>query len=166
MREVRKINDKGEVIAIYSSVSEAERDNGIAPQTLHGHIKLESPCKGFYYECDAYQPCYWKWDSKKKKRGGMYPCPFEDVLRYFVKVLPYKYRRKCKTYIRKMMLHKDMQPYEAFLRYYLKYIPFDVYVGSDEIIELIDQWRNSQTNKSPMPTDSLKSDSSRSTDGA
>lgn len=164
MREIRKINDKGEIVKTYSSISEAERDNGIAHKTLHSYIKLESKCKGYYYECDSVQPCYGEWSKERKKRGGTYPCPFEETLQYFARILPYKWRRPCKVYIRRAMLHKDMQADEAFLHYYLK-LPLNVYVGSDEIIELINKW-NSQTNKSPMPTDSLKSDSSRSTDGA
>ena len=144
MREIRKINDKGDVIAVYSSISEAERRNGIAPQTLHHYIKLESKCHGYFYECDEIEPCYGEWDNKKKRRGGMYPCPFEETLRYFSSILPYGFRRKCKTYMRRVMLHNGRRPDEAFLHYYLK-LPADVYVSSDEIVELVSQWRRQHT---------------------
>lgn len=139
-REVRKLNGLGEVIKIYPSITAAERDNGICPQTLHSYIKLESPCKGYYYECDEIEPCYGEWDSKKKRRGGMYPCPFEETLRYFASILPYRFRRKCKSYMRRVMLHNGRNPDEAFLNYYLK-LPANVYVGSDGIVELVSQWR-------------------------
>ena len=70
----------------------------------------------------------------------MYPCPFEETLRYFSSILPYGFRRKCKTYMRRVMLHNGRRPDEAFLHYYLK-LPADVYVSSDEIVELVSQWR-------------------------
>ena len=166
MREIRKINDKGEVIKTYPTITAAERDNGICPQTLHSYIKRESPCKGYYYECDEIEPHYGEWDSKNKKRSGLSTCPFEETLRYFASILPYKWRRPCKSYLRRVMLHNGRNPDEAFLCYYLKHMPADVYVGSDEIIELVNQWRNAHQTKLLTHTDSLKSDSSRSTDGA
>ena len=165
-KEVRKLNDKGEVIQTYSSITAAEIDNGICPQTLHSYIKRESPCKGYYYECDGVVPCYGEWDGKRKRRSGLSNCPFEETLQYFAGILPYKWRRPCKSYMRRVMLHNGRKPDEAFLNYYLTKMPSDVYVSSDGIIELVSQWRNLQQTKSPTPTDSLKSDSSRSTDGA
>lgn len=150
-KEVRKLNDKGEVIAVYSSITAAEIDNGICPQTLHSYIKMESPCHGFYYECDGIEPWYGQWNSKNNKRSNRGTCPFEDVLRYFSKVLPYKYRRPCKTYMRRVMLHNGIKPDEAFLRYYLK-LPLDVYVSSDGIVELVSQWKRNTQNKSEQAT--------------
>lgn len=152
-KEVRKLNDKGEVIQTYSSITAAEIDNGIAPQTLHSYIKMESPCKGYYYECDGIEPWYGQWNSKNNKRSNRGTCPFEETLRYFSKVLPYKYRRPCKSYMRRVMLHNGIKPDEAFLRYYLK-LPLVVYVGSDEIIELVNQW-NSQMDNSEQATADL-----------
>lgn len=139
-REVRKLNELGEVIKTYPSITAAEIDNGICPQTLHSYIKMESPCKGYYYECDGIEPHYGQWDGKNNKRSSRGTCPFEDVLRYFSSILPYKWRRPCKSYMRRVMLHNGRRPDEAFLNYYLK-LPSDVYVSSDEIIELVNQWR-------------------------